>query len=147
MYRFDTLQIVFSFKIYPTCFGACFAPSSGVSLNQISCLVGLLLGMSYSCCSVVLFVSSLPHCRDSLLVSVPRVCNHSYSLCFSAIILSIYMSSDSRHNQFACIKLFIGHIVKQFRTQYMLESKVTGVNAYILKYPIGLIHIIKISGD
>jgi hypothetical protein len=49
------------FKNYPTCFGACFAPSSGVS-----CLVGLLLGMLCSCCSVVLFVSPYPtvviHC-------------------------------------------------------------------------------------
>jgi hypothetical protein len=54
------------FKIYPTCIGACFAPSSGVSLNQISCLVGLLLGMLCSCCSVVLFVGPYPtvviHC-------------------------------------------------------------------------------------
>jgi hypothetical protein len=61
------------FKIYPTCFGARIAPSSGVSLNQISCLVGLLLGTLCSCCSVVLFVSPLPHCRDTLLMS--RVCS------------------------------------------------------------------------
>jgi hypothetical protein len=67
------------FKIYPTCFGASLAPSSGVSLNQISCLVDLLLGMLYSCCSVVLFVSPLPHCRDTLLVS--RVCSVPHLPC------------------------------------------------------------------
>jgi hypothetical protein len=41
------------FKIYPTCSGASLAPSSGVSLNQISCLVGLLLCMLCSCTTYI----------------------------------------------------------------------------------------------
>jgi 1,4-dihydroxy-2-naphthoate octaprenyltransferase len=48
------------------CFDASLAPSSGVSLNQISCLVGLLLGVLCSCCSVVFSVGPYPtvviHC-------------------------------------------------------------------------------------
>jgi hypothetical protein len=117
IYRFDTLQIVFSFlKFYPTCFGASFAPSSGVSLNQISCLVGLLLCMLCSCWSVVLFVGPYP-----------TVVIHCW--CPACVLSRIYPAS-------ICIWLDL-NIIEQKCTEFMALKDIF---LFLRAFRLGMIH-------
>jgi hypothetical protein len=83
------LSLVF-LKFCPTCFGASLAPSSGVSLNQISFSVGLLLGMLCSCCSVVLLLGMLCSCCSVVLFvsHYPTVVIHCW--CPACVLSRVY---------------------------------------------------------